>query len=457
VNQLAILPLSASGHDGETVAFGNGLVHTLTSRLTQLTGTHPFQVVPASEIRAKGVSTLQEARQEFGANLGLELNIERAGGMLRVNYALIYANLHRQLQGDTITASVSDPFAIEDQVADSVVKALQVELRPEEQRAQTNHGTTQPVAYDYYLQGQGYLQDFQKAENVDNAIAEFNRALQYDPNYSLALSGLGEAFWRKYEHSKQSDWVGRAKSACHHAVQLRPDQAAGYLCLGLLDAGSGAYDKAAEEYQLAAKLEPTNDAAYSGLARAYEQLGKPQEAENTFRKAINLRPSYWAGYNRLGIFYLENARYAEASDMFSQVIALAPDSFAGYSNLGASYVYRGQYAQAIPALERSGEIRPTAEASSNLGTAYFQLHQYSQSARTFERAVNLAAANYEIWGNLADAYYWSPGEREKAKAAYHKALDLAFSSLAVNPRDATLLGFIADYYAMSGECGQALT
>ncbi len=457
VNELAILPLGASSTDSETVAFGNGLIHTLTARLAQLTGTHSFQVVPASEMRAKGVSNLREASQEFGANLGLELSIERSGEMLRVNYALIDATLHRQLQGDTITASMSDPFAIEDRVADSVVKALQIELQPEEQKAQAEHGTNHPVAYDYYLQGRGYLQDYTKPENIENAIVEFNHALRYDPNYSLAFSGLGEAYWQQYEHTKQIDWVRQAKSACERAVRLRPNQAAGHLCLGLVNAGTGEYQKSVKEYEVAAQLDPTNDSAYSGLASAYEQLGEPREAEETYRKAISLRPSYWAGYNRLGAFYLRSGRYAEASDMFAQVIALAPDSFVGYSNLGISYLLRGNYSEASPALEHSLEIRPTAEASSNLGTAYFQLRRYSDAARIYEKAVALDSNNYEVWGNLADAYYWAPGERAKAKDAYQTALELALKSVAVNPRDPSLLGFIADYYAMLGKRESALT
>jgi tetratricopeptide (TPR) repeat protein len=457
INELAILPLGTSSNDSETVAFGNGLVHTLTARLAQLTGTHSFLVVPASEMRAKGVSNLREASQEFGANLGLELNIERSGEMLRVNYALIDAKLHRQLQGDTITASMSDPFAIEDRVADSVVKALQIELQPEEQKAQSEHGTNHPVAYDYYLQGRGYLEDYTKIENIENAIVEFNHALRYDPNYSLAFSGLGEAYWQEYEHTKQIDWVRLAKFACDRAIRLRPNQAAGHLCLGLVNAGTGEYQKSVKEYNVAAQLDPTNDSAYSGLASAYEQLGEPKEAEETYRKAIGMRPSYWAGYNRLGAFYLRSGRYAEASDMFSQVIALAPDSFVGYSNLGISYLLRGDYAEASPALEHSIEIRPTAEASSNLGTAYFQVRRYSDAARIYEKAVILDSHNYEVWGNLADAYYWAPEERTKAKAAYQRALDLAIKSAAINPRDPSLLGFIADYYAMLGKREPALT
>jgi len=58
--------------------------------------------------------------------------------------------------------------------------------------------------------GRGYLEDFQKPENVGNAIVEFNRALQYEPNYALALSGLGEAYWGKYEQTKHAELVRQA-------------------------------------------------------------------------------------------------------------------------------------------------------------------------------------------------------------------------------------------------------
>jgi tetratricopeptide (TPR) repeat protein len=386
----------------------------------------------------------------------LEIEVERSGDLVRVNYALVDAAQHQQLSGDTITASRSDPFALEDQVAESVLHALQVGLRPEERKVLTEHGTNQPAAYDYYLQGWGYLQDFLKPENVDIAITEFKRALQSDSNYSLAYAGLGEAYWRKYEHTKQPEWVKEARTACDRAAQLGPNQAAAHLCLGMVDAGTGAYEKALEDYTAAANLEPTNDAAYNGLASAYDRLGQLDKAENTYRKAISLRPNYWATYNALGSFYLSRQRFADASDMFSQVIALAPDSFAGYSNLGGSYFYSGDYERAIPAFERSVEIRPTASATSNLGMAYFQVRKYGQAAQIFEKATALDAENYEVWGNLGDAYYWSPADRPKANAAYQKAIDLALKLVAVNPRDAGVLGYLAQYYAMAGERPAAL-
>jgi serine/threonine protein kinase/tetratricopeptide (TPR) repeat protein len=449
-NELAVLPLNGMGGDSDA-AFGSGLIETLTSRLMQLSKDHPLQVVPASEIRANDIKTLHEASQRFGATLGLELNIERAGELIRVNYALVDANKHKQLRGGTVTAPASDPFALEDKVADGVIDALQIELEPGERKELSDYGTTQPSAYDYYLQGRGYLQDFLKPDSIENAIVEFNHALEIDPNYALAYSGLGEAYWRKYDLTGNSDWVSRAKSSCDRAVKLRKDEAAGYNCLGTVYTGTGAYEKAVEGYQQAADLQPTDDRAYQGLALAYERLNKPAEAEQTFRRAIDLKPNDWANYNWLGELYLGHGKYADAESMFSQVAALVPDSYAGYGNLGITYLAEGQYTKALPLLERSVSILATAENTSNLGTLYFQLRRFSDSARVYEKAVSIDRRNYEVWGNLGDAYYWSPGERPKAASAYTSAIKLASERAKINPRDATLLGYLALYHAMLGQ------
>jgi tetratricopeptide (TPR) repeat protein len=222
-----------------------------------------------------------------------------------------------------------------------------------------------------------------------------------------------------------------------------------------LDDGTGSYKKAVEEYKIAAELEPTNDAAFSGLAKAYQQLGRADDAEKTFRKAIALRPNYWASYNWLGIFYMSAARNDAAAQMFSQVIALAPDSFAGYSNLGATYIQSGNYAKAMPALEHSIAIRPTAAAISNLAFAHFNLKEYAESALLFERASQLDPQNFEIWGNLGDAYYWTQNQRSKSRAAYEEAVNLASKVLQVNSRDTATITALAYYQAMLGNSGLA--
>jgi len=453
--QLAVLLPEASAQPAEA-AFDSGLAETLTSNLTELTARHPFAVIPASEMRSRHVTTLDAARQEFGVNYGLVLIIQRAAGQMRVNYSLVDARSHQQLRGGTITAAAADPFALQDQVSSQVVEALKLELEPQERKALAAHGTAEPAAYDFYLQGRGYLQDYVKLENVESAIALFQRALEKDPAFSAADAGLGEAYWRKYELTHDRQWVRAATELCRTAAERGAALAAAHACLGRVFAGTGDYNKALEQYQRAAELEPTDDNAQGGLAGTYEQLGRLDDAEKTFKQAIAVRPEYWAGYNWLGLFYQRHARYEEAAAMYSQVVSLAPDSFTGYSNLGGVRILQGKYAEAVPLLERSLSIRPTADARSNLATAYFQMRRYSEAAARFEEAVKLDEKNYLLWGNLGDAYYWAPGRRFEAAGAYGKAIELGEGKLRVNSRDAEVLSSLAMYHAMRGETKPAM-
>jgi len=112
---------------------------------------------------------------------------------------------------------------------------------------------------------------------------------------------------------------------------------------------------------------------------------------------------------------------------------------------------QGKYAEAIPQLQRSLEIRKTADATSNLGTVYFQLHRYVDAAAAFEQSTQLDPQNYVFWGNLGDAYYWAPGRRAQAAAAYGKGIGLGEEKLRVNPKDAQVLSSLAMYHAMRGE------
>jgi eukaryotic-like serine/threonine-protein kinase len=453
--QLAVLPPSG-GSESEDTAFNDGLVETLTSRLTALTEKHPLAVIPASEVRARKVGTVDAARAEFGINLGLVINVQHATGQERVNYSLVDAASHQQLRGGTITAPRGDPFALQDQVSASVTEALELELQPQEKRALQAYGTTEPAAYDFYLQGRGYLQDYVKPENVENAIKVFNNALKKDPGFAAANAGLGEAYWRKYELLHDKKWADAAVEQCQKGAERDAALAAAHMCLGRVFVGTGRYEKAVHEYRQAAELEPTNDTARGGLASAYEQLGQLDAAEKTFKQAIAVRPNYWATYNWLGLFYQSHARYEDATAMYSHVVSLAPDSFTGYYNLAAIRILQGKYAEAIPLLQRSLDIRKTADATSNLGTAYFQLHRYTDSAAAFEQSTQLDPQNYLIWGNLGDAYYWTPGRRSEAAAAYNKAIALGEKELRINPRDAEVLSSLAMYHAMRGERTPAL-
>jgi serine/threonine-protein kinase len=157
----------------------------------------------------------------------------------------------------------------------------------------------------------------------------------------------------------------------------------------------------------------------------------------------------------MGIFYVDQGRYEQAIPMFRRVTELTPDNRWGYSNLGMAYYNLGQLDQAAAMWRRTLQIQPDAIAYSNLGVVAFFAGRYAESVRTFEKAAELEPQNYFFWGNLADAYRWTPTEKERARATYARAIALVEQDLEVNPRDTDALGSLAVYQAKSGELEKA--
>jgi serine/threonine-protein kinase len=453
---VAVLPFVAVGDDAQSKALCDGLVDTLAAKLSQLTGRDNLQVVPNREVRARGVFSASQARRELGVNLALTGSWHQSGDTVRVNYALVDTLSGRQLRAGTITSPSSNPFAVEDRVVLEVLDALELELNPAEKQAITTHGTQSPRAYDFYLQGRGYLQEYDKPENIDRAAGAFQQALALDAGYALAYTGQGEAFWLRYERTRERQWVDAAQTSCAHALELNPHLAAGHICLGTLYNGTGKPDAAVNEFEWALGTEPTSDDAYRGLARAFESLSRPDEAERTFRRAIALRPHYWAGYSWLGKFYFDRARYKEAAEMFQQVMAIAPDNYKGYSNLAGTLILEGRYADAVSTIEREIHLRPSALAYSNLGTAFYFQRKFPESAASYERALEFDARDSRLWGNLGETLSRVPEKKGRMEEALRRAIELGAEKLQVNPRDAETLGDVSKFHALLGERNTAL-
>jgi eukaryotic-like serine/threonine-protein kinase len=453
---LAVLPFTATGNEAGTKAFSDGLTETLAAKLSQLSGRYPLEVVSASAVRAESITTAEQARKGFGVNLVLEGSLQESGGRVRVTYGLVDAKTMRQLHADAITAESNDVFAVQDKVVENVVTMLGLQLEGNEHAALLSHGTQEPAAYDFYLRGRGYLQDYHKPENVTSAIALFTHALERDPKYALAFAGLGEAYWAKYDATYDPQWLSKSMTACERSVALDADLATGYTCLGTVYTTRGRYEEAVQQFQHAVQLDPTSEDGYRGLASAYEKLGKPLEAEKTYQLAIQMRPQYWAGYQWLGSFYAHQARYSDAAHQLNQAIALAPDDPHGYRNLGGVYILMGEYKKAIESLRRAIDLSPTSEAYSNLGIALFDLRRFEESVAANEHACTTASHDYIACGNLARAYYWSPGRRPQARPVYERAIRMAEEAVSINPRDGDPHILMANYSAMLNDRPQAL-
>jgi serine/threonine protein kinase/Flp pilus assembly protein TadD len=449
---LAVLPFTSIGGDSTKQSFCDGLVETMTSKLTQLEQFHEsLWVVPASEVRRYKTQSASEARQLFGANLAVTGNLQLLNDMYRLTINLIDANKIRQLKSSIIDINASNIYALQDRSVSEVFEMLNLKLNPKARDLLEAGGTANPGAYEFYLKGVGYLQRYEDMTNLDAAVVSFKRSIEQDSLYALAYAGLGEAYWRKFEAVKEKKWATMAIQECEKAYRLNSRLPEVNVTLGMIHSGTGQYDSAVVDFRRALDADATSAAAYRGLAKAYESKGGLVEAEKTYQKAIALKPDYWGGYNDLGGFYHRHTRYEEAIDPFRRVVDLTPDNYRGYNNLGGIYYYLKRWPDARQMFERSLALKKTSGACSNLGTLYYKEGAYANAARTYETALDLNDKNYLVWGNLAAAYYWAPGEREKAKRAYQHAIEFAEQVLTVNPKDADVLSQLAGYYAMVGE------
>jgi tetratricopeptide (TPR) repeat protein/predicted Ser/Thr protein kinase len=455
---LLVLPFLNVGGEKAGQDLCDGFLEVLTSELTRLERFQKaFWVAPSNEVRTSGVASAREARREFGANLVLAGSLQRVGGEVTLTMNLIEAKTLRQVRSEVVTGSMSGFASFQGTLLEGVVRMLDMEIPLEVKRTLAAGGTTNAAAYESYVMGSGRLERYENPESLAAAVDLFQKAVALDPGYALAFAGLGEARWRMSELTSDPALVEQALDDCGRALKIAPDLASVHATLGIIDMGKGLVAEAIREFEKALGSDPSNQEATLGLAEAWEASGKREKAEEIYRKAIALKPSRWAGYSRFGVFYLKTGRLAEAEAMFRKVLDFTPDNIRALNNLMAVYWQMKRTDLARAMFERSVAVRPNADAFSNWGTLEFFMGHYGEALKMFEQSVRIDPDFSTIWGNLGDSYRYVPGNADKARKAYEKAVLLAGREKEINPRDASLRARIALYLAYAGQGGDALT
>ncbi|MGH8004966.1 MAG: tetratricopeptide repeat protein, partial [Limisphaerales bacterium] len=457
---LVILPFTNVGGDPANQALCNGLGEIVNGQLGQLEKWQvSLRVVPGSDVRKYKVYTAEEARKIFGSTLAVSGSVERTGKGVRLTIELVDTKSKslQPLRSAVADYAMANVAAFPGWTVRKLAEMLKIKLPPQALQALAKAGSSVSSASLSYFRGRGYLQHYENPENLDMAIALFERALREDPLYGLAYAALGEAYWRRYQTTNGRQWKQLAVDNCTRAVRLDEKLTSAHIPLGQIHAGEGHYHEAVEEFQKVLKFDSLNVEAYRGLASAYQGLGQNSQAESAYLMAIKVRPNYPAGYSHLGAFYFRRGQDEEAAAQFERAVELAPENFRYFNSLGGVNLRLGRSADAVKAFERSLEIQPDDATYSNLATLYFfEVARYADAARMYEKALDLDSSDYRVWGNLASAYYWAPGERANARAAYQSAIRWAEEERKASPQDAALLSHLAKFYAMLEEKDKAL-
>ena len=449
---VAVMPFRVIGDQTALGDVAYGLREAVSTKLFELKDVRMASSSDAAKMDPK--MPLSQVAKELGVNLIVQGTVQGSGDNLRITVNLENAAENKRVWSQEFAGVAGDLLTIEDQIFNKLADALEAKPTDAESAAIAAHPTENIEAYNLYLKGRNALGGTPEPKTIQAAMNFFDGALQKDPNFALAYSGLADANLSMYSQSKDKHWSEQAVETAKKAAQLNNQLPEVHFSLGSAYAATGQTVQAIAEDKKALELAPNSDEAYRRLGNAYLANGQKEEALRALEKAVELNPYYWYNFSGLGNAYYKFGDMDKAVKAFQQIVQLEPDNPVGYSDLGAAYFSMGKFDEGIAAFQKSLQIKPTADIYTNIGTEYFFLKKYNDALTMFEKAVALNPEDEHTMGNLADGYR-TVGNTAKAQETYDKAIALGYKELRVNPRDADVAGRLALYYAKKGEPQQA--
>ncbi len=256
------------------------------------------------------------------------------------------------------------------------------------------------------------------AGQLQDAIAQYQAALQLKPDYAEAYNNLGLVLIEQ----------GRVQEGVKHledALRIWPDCPQAHFNLGnaiLLLAGKP--EDAIAQYKEALRLSPDDAETHNNLGNALQRAGKPEDAIAQYEEALRLQPDYPKAHNNLGNVFLQTGQIQEAIHHYEQAIRIQPDYFEAYGNLGNALLQAGKPEDAIAQYEKSLQISPDyAKAHYNLGNALVEAGRLNEAIGHYEQVLRIAPDSVEARIRLADAL-GKTGRVTEAIAQYEQALRL---------------------------------
>jgi serine/threonine protein kinase/tetratricopeptide (TPR) repeat protein len=395
VKSIAVLPFTNMSADPENEYFTDGMAEEIINALSKIKSLGVAS--RTSTFAFKGTTEdIREIGKKLEVSAVLEGSVRKMGNKIRVSAQLVGVTNGLQLWSDRYDREIEDVFAIQDEIAQNIVKALRVVVSEEEKKAIGKGKTDNVEAYDYYLRGRKFFHQHRRT-SIEFARQMFTRAIEVDPDYSRAYAGIADccSILYMYFDARESN-LKQADRASQKALQLDPDLAEAHSARGLAFSLSKEYDKAAEEFETAMRLDPKLYEAPYFYGRAFIAQGKATEAAPLFEKAALLRPDDYQAPSFLAQAFAGQGRIAEASRASQRAVAAIekwldtnPDD-ARALNLGATiYSNLGQTDKALEWARRSLEIdREDPQLLYNVACVYAIEGMKEDALQTLERAID---------------------------------------------------------------------
>ena len=328
---IAVLPFENLSDDRENAFFADGVHDDILSSLARIADLKVISRTSVQQYRT-GTRNLREIGEALGVAHVLEGTVRRAGNRVRVNAQLINARTDAHVWAESFDREVTDLFALQSELAERIVRALQARISPREKAGLQGQPTRSLEAYDLFLQARELFRWSglgDPHENGERALPLLAQALTLDPEFALAhylASRIhGELYWFGYDKSPAR--IAKAKTAAETALRLRPDLGEGHLALAFYHYYSVRdYEAAIRELTLAQRTLPNESDVASALGVIERRRGRWEESILHLERARQLDPRNISALWNLSETLTYLRRYPEADAVLAAEASIAPEA-----------------------------------------------------------------------------------------------------------------------------------
>jgi TolB-like protein/DNA-binding winged helix-turn-helix (wHTH) protein/Tfp pilus assembly protein PilF len=361
IRSLAVLPLESLSNDASQDYFADGMTDELITDLGQIGA---LRVISRTSVMTykHARKPLPEIARELNVDAVVEGTVLRSGDRVRITAQLIEAASDKHLWAESYEGDLRDTLALQSKVARAIADQIQIQLNPQEQAALKNVKPVDPQAYESYLKGR-YFWNKRTAEGLKVARAYFDQAIEEDPNYAEAYSGLADTYallgdWQFAVMTPQ-EALPKAKAAAMKAIELDNSLGEAHNSLAFcLDGFDWDLDAGGKEFQRAIELSPSYATAHHWYAWHLGLLGQYDEAVAEMRKAQNLDPlSLIINADFAELLVIAHS-FDESIEQSRKTIAMDPNFALAHNQLAQAYLQKKMDGEAVEELQKALELSP---------------------------------------------------------------------------------------------------
>ena len=406
---LAVLSFTDMSPERDQEYFCDGIAEELINSLIRAGGLRVASRTATFALKGKSLS-IRDMGDELNVTHLLEGSVRKAGNRLRINAQLVNVQDGYQPWAETFDREMEDVFAIQDEIARSISRALKGVLSEKEDEPASKAPTENVKAYEFYLRGRQLFHDLSRT-SLDRSRRLFKRAVELDPNYANAWAGIADSSSLIYMYWDATEaQLEQAEEASRKALELDPNGAESHMARGLAVSLNQRYDEAAREYETAIRLNPELFEAHYFFARTRVAQGKLEQAAELFEQACRLRPEDYAAPNILASAYRGLGRVNECESAYRRSLEAAEGHLEIFPDEPRALYMGAMALSALGERERSMEWAARAlEADPeepivlyNVACTYCHLGEYEKAIDCLDDAVTFGMGQKEWFEHDSD-------------------------------------------------------